>query len=96
MNKIIIYSLLIFFLSSSKQNISGEYNSNSIASKFDENKRKECRSSEISVYLNDPDKSGTNIRRTPKGEIITKLIVDEHNLEYSILVTEAKNGWLKS
>ena len=96
MNKIIIYSLLIFFLSSSKQNISGEYNSNSIASKFDENKRKECRSSEISVYLNDPDKSWTNIRRTPKGEIITKLIVDDHNLEYSILVTEAKNGWLKS
>ena len=95
MNKIIIYSLLIFFLSSSKQNVSGEYNSNSIASKFDENKRKECRSSEISVYLNDPDKSGTNIRRTPKGEIITKLIVDDLNLEYSILVTKAKNGWFK-
>lgn len=38
MNKIIIYSLLIFFLSSSKQNVSGENNSNSIASKFDGNK----------------------------------------------------------
>ena len=38
MNKIIIYSLLIFFLSSSKQNINGENNSNSIASKFDGNK----------------------------------------------------------
>ena len=38
MNKIIIYSLLIFFLSSSKQNVSGENNSNSIALKFDGNK----------------------------------------------------------
>ena len=80
MNKIIIYGLLIFFLSSSKQNVSGENKSNSIASKFDKNKKKECRSSRISVYLNDPDKSGTNIRRTPKGEIITKLIVDDLNI----------------
>ena len=38
MNKIIIYSLLIFFLNSSKQNVNGENNSNSIASKFDDNK----------------------------------------------------------
>ena len=38
MNKIIIYSLLIFFLSSTKQNVSSENNSNSIASKFDGNK----------------------------------------------------------
>lgn len=104
MKNIIIYSVFLLFLNSYKQNLNNGNKSNVINSEFDnknsttlsdKNKTKECFSSQLRVYLNDPDKSGTNIRRTPKGEIITKLITDDLNHDYLLTVTESKNGWFK-
>ncbi|QCE43382.1 SH3 domain-containing protein [Psychroserpens sp. NJDZ02] len=104
MKKIITCSIFIFLLSSCKQDTNNENKLNSLVSKGDTKIVKKsnnhlsvnkCSSSVLRVYLNDPDKSGTNIRKTPKGKIITKLIVDELNHDYFITLTESKDGWFK-
>ncbi|MGH1336496.1 MAG: hypothetical protein ACRBFS_10240, partial [Aureispira sp.] len=56
---------------------------------------KACNQTEIHVYLNDPDESGTNIRERPKGKIITQLIKDDRNHDYFLIITEAEKGWFK-
>lgn len=50
----------------------------------------------VAVYLNDPDESGTNIRTSPNGDIITKLVIDdEDNIAFFLTVHAAKDGWLQ-
>ncbi len=107
MKNLIVYSILILFFSSHGQNLraisGGE--SKLIASNTDikfinkssseKNQTKECSPSKLRVYLNNSNKSGTNIRKTPKGDIVTKLILDDANYFYFIILTEAKNGWFK-
>lgn len=110
MKKLIIYSVFILLTNSFKQNSNSicknesklivsntemsflnKRNNNS----FERNRTKECSPSSIGGYLNDPDKSGTNIRVSPKGNVITKLIVDDLNHDYLLKLTESKNGWFK-
>ncbi len=47
----------------------------------------------LDVYLDDPDKTATNIRQEPNGKIITKL--DEQSDYFTLRITEEKNGWFK-
>jgi hypothetical protein len=54
-----------------------------------------CSESEIRAYLNDPDNSGTNIRKSPSGEIVTQLVKDDVNIEFFLTLTEAQDGWFK-
>jgi SH3-like domain-containing protein len=54
-----------------------------------------CSESNLMVYLNDPDKEGTNIRKNPGGEIVKTLILDEKNQGYMMYITKARNGWFK-
>ena len=108
MKNIIIYSILILLFNSCKQNLkTSKHIAATVATNFykenrsnplvaiSETKTKVCLPTKIRVYLNDPDTSGTNIRKIPNGKIIMKLIKDELNYEFFIMVTEAKNGWFK-
>lgn len=49
----------------------------------------------LDVYLNDPDLSGTNIRKSPKGEKLTQIVKQGEDAEFFITVTESKAGWFK-
>ena len=50
----------------------------------------------LDVYLNDPDESGTNVRNSPGGDVVTKLVKDEEdNLEFFIQIVEQEDGWFK-
>ena len=49
----------------------------------------------LHVYLNDPDKSGTNIRKTPKGDVVMQLIPKGEDDHYFITLSEVKDGWFK-
>lgn len=54
----------------------------------------DCSIDEISVYLNDPDESGTNVRNAPNGEVVGQLVKDsEDNMEFFIIILESKDGW---
>lgn len=55
----------------------------------------ECNGSEIAVYLNDDDLSGTNIRKSPGGEVLLKLIRDDNNIGFILTISEVQNGWFK-
>lgn len=54
-----------------------------------------CGKSQVFVYLDDPDVSGTNIRKSPGGEVVLKLIKDDQNPEFSFHLTEARDNWFK-
>jgi len=58
-------------------------------------KEKNCSSSEMHVYLNDPDDSATNIRKSPGGDIVTQLVKDDQNFEFFLILTKAQDGWFK-
>ncbi|MBN2664588.1 MAG: hypothetical protein JXR68_13145 [Bacteroidales bacterium] len=58
-------------------------------------KPRNCEHVPLRVYLSDPDESGTNIRKSPGGEIILTLVKDDEDFEFFITVTEAQNGWFK-
>lgn len=49
----------------------------------------------LDVYLNDPDLSGTNIRKSPKGEKLTQIVKQGEDAEFFITVTESEAGWFK-
>tara|TARA_B100001939_G_C16778030_1_gene545660 strand:- start:62 stop:691 length:630 start_codon:yes stop_codon:yes gene_type:complete len=53
----------------------------------------ECNKVEVHVYLDDPDDSGTNIRKNPGGDVVLKLIKDDQDFEFLMTLTEAKDGW---
>ncbi len=54
-----------------------------------------CGAAEFHAYLNDPDDSGTNIRKSPGGEVVLVLVTDDLNFEYFFTLTESQNGWFK-
>ncbi|MEZ4923431.1 MAG: hypothetical protein R2780_09695 [Crocinitomicaceae bacterium] len=55
-----------------------------------------CETDGISVYLSDPDESGTNIRNAPNGDVVGQLVKDEEdNMEFFITALEAKDGWIR-
>ena len=56
---------------------------------------RDCSPSELDVSLNDPDDSGTNIRKSPGGEVVLKLKVTDDNPGFILTLTEAQNGWFK-
>lgn len=108
MKKVIIHTFLILLMLACKNNQINKEKllTSKIETSFYKNQNndhypskrkslKQCFSKQIRVYLDDPDTSGTNIRKKPNGEVITKLIVDNLNHDYIITVTEAKNGWFK-
>ena len=49
----------------------------------------------LPVYLNDPDKSGTNIRKTPKGDVAIKIVQKGEDDYYFISLSDVKEGWFK-
>ncbi|UKN00759.1 hypothetical protein K6119_13565 [Paracrocinitomix mangrovi] len=54
-----------------------------------------CDDRPIEVYLNDPDKGGTNVRDTPNGKVVGQLKEDDINVAFFITVYEASNGWFR-
>jgi len=54
-----------------------------------------CTASELIVYLKDTDDSGTNIRKSPDGEVILTLKEDKEEAQYMLLLTASKDGWFK-
>ena len=56
---------------------------------------KKCAPYSINTYFNGPDSSGLYIYDSPNGSIIKKLFKNEMDFEYSLNVTEAKDGWFK-
>lgn len=56
---------------------------------------KNCGTSKIDVYLDDPDNSGTNIRKSPGGTVVTKLVKNNEDIEFFLTLTDAKDGWFK-
>jgi hypothetical protein len=53
--------------------------------------------SEMRVYLNDPDTTGTNIRSSPGGEVVGTIKNGEFDdcIPYFMMAREAKDGWIK-
>lgn len=98
MKNVIIYSFLIVAFCSCTQKAATDLASKSkgdsalLASDI---YPQSCNPSEIQAYLNDADKSGTNIRKSPNGEIIKTLIKDDVNFEYMITLTTSQDGWFK-
>lgn len=54
-----------------------------------------CTTSELIVYIKDADDSGTNIRNSPKGEVILTLKEDKEEAQYMLRITESQDGWFK-
>ncbi|HCL56317.1 MAG TPA: hypothetical protein DHW82_04830 [Spirochaetia bacterium] len=53
---------------------------------------------DVTVYLNDPDKSGTNVRDKPKGKVVKQLPKqDDSNFETGIYlhIKASKDNWLQ-
>lgn len=73
-----------------KQTIENKKNT---AISLEKNKESECEKSELAVYVNDPDDSGTNIRNSPGGKII--LTLDGNENVFFLTVSESRNGWFK-
>lgn len=98
MKNVIIYSFLIVVFCSCTQKTETDLASKSkgdsalLASDI---YPQSCYPSEIEAYLNDADKSGTNIRNNPNGEIIKTLIKDDVNFEYMLRLTTSQDGWFK-
>ena len=59
------------------------------------NEEQNCGASELHVYLNDPDDSGTNIRKSPGGQVVTQLVTDDENFVFFLVLTKAQDGWFK-
>ncbi len=49
----------------------------------------------LTVYLDDPDETGTNLRKSPNGEVVMTLVKDDINMDYMLTVVEAKDGWFR-
>ncbi|WP_035334422.1 SH3 domain-containing protein [Dokdonia sp. PRO95] len=98
MKNVIIYSFLIVVFSSCAQkaetNLESKSKGDSALLGSDIHSQS-CYPNEIEAYLNDADKSGTNIRKNPNGEIITTLTKDDVNFEYMLRLTASQNGWFK-
>jgi SH3-like domain-containing protein len=56
---------------------------------------KNCFNSRLSVCWDDPDNSGTNIRNSPGGEIIYKIMPVNFPDGCCFDIIEASNGWFK-
>lgn len=54
-----------------------------------------CLSVPLRVYLDDPDETGTNIRKSPGGEVVMQIKKEGGNEEYFLHVIEAQDGWFK-
>ncbi|MFO0355740.1 MAG: hypothetical protein ACK50A_02210 [Sphingobacteriaceae bacterium] len=50
---------------------------------------------ESTVYLNDPDTNGTNVRDTPNGKVIKKLKYDPDCLCLIVNISSSKNEWVQ-
>lgn len=74
----------------SSKNDSSSQNETAIAEK-----KSNCNAFELNAYLNDPDNSGTNIRQSPGGNIVMKLVKDDQNIMFFFTITEAENEWFK-
>ena len=70
-------------------------NSTEEATEIVDNEEVVCEESLLTVFLDDPDLTGTNIRKKPKGEVAVKLILDENNIGFMMDICEEKNGWLR-
>lgn len=62
---------------------------------YDEYEFNEACLTELHVYLNDPDTTGSNIRSSPGGNIISTLHYTPENFVYFITAYVAHNGWIK-
>lgn len=60
-----------------------------------ESDKEDCAKSELMVYLDDPDLTGTNIRTNPGADVITKLVMDDSNPGFMMTISEVENGWFK-
>ena len=49
----------------------------------------------FTAYLADPDMSGTNVRKEPKGTVVYKIVRGDEEDEVTISFSESKNGWFK-
>jgi len=54
-----------------------------------------CGPSRLSVILDDPDQSGTNIRNSPGGKVIAKINPSDFPDGCMLEIVEASNGWLR-
>lgn len=49
----------------------------------------------LTVFLNDPDLTGTNVRKEPKGAIIYQMVRKNEEEEFLIDLSQAQGGWFK-
>lgn len=49
----------------------------------------------LTVFLNDPDLTGTNVRKKPKGAIIYQMVRKNEEEEFLIDLSQAQEGWFK-
>jgi hypothetical protein len=56
---------------------------------------KTCCNCDATVYLNDPDTSGTNVRDVPGGKVIRQLKYDSDCQCNIVNVVNSKNGWIE-
>ncbi len=55
-----------------------------------------CCNCNVTVYLNDPDNSGTNVREEPGSKKILRQLQYDPDCDCAIVdVVDSKNGWLK-
>jgi len=108
MKNILIYTFLLLFFSACECNVtnsktSAEQVASEESTKESDNSEKvkeasvvesKCAKSEVQVYLDDPDDTGTNIRKSPGGDVVLKVVKDDQDFEFTMLLTEAKDGWL--
>lgn len=50
---------------------------------------------QLTTFLNDPDLSGTNVRKEPKGAIVYKMVRESEEDEFLIEISESQKGWFK-
>ena len=81
MKNIILKSIIILFICGQSIHV------------FSEEKPEHCSMNTIEVYIDDPDTSGTNIRKSPGGEVIMK--IDNNKNSHWMDLTESRNGWFK-
>jgi hypothetical protein len=56
---------------------------------------KVCTPFRLGAYLNDPDTTGTNIRKSPAGKIRIRLKKDDANFEHYFILTNVEDRWFK-
>ena len=54
-----------------------------------------CASSKLEVHVKDANESGTNIRKSPSGEVLLTLVESDEDSKYSFNITESRDGWFK-